>query len=122
MVQMLIEMPEEALAALHKNPESFAKEMRLAAAIKWYELGILSQGRAAGVAALSRAEFIDALGRFRVTRFQYSGEEIIEEATRECMDRECFAGHHTRQGGIPGNANPTPRRIAFARTRGCLVE
>jgi predicted HTH domain antitoxin len=83
MVQMLIEMPEEALAALRKDPESFAKEMRLAAAIKWYELGILSQGRAARVAALSRTEFIDALGRLWVTPFQYSAEEIIEEATRE---------------------------------------
>jgi predicted HTH domain antitoxin len=83
MVHMSIEMPEEALAALRKDPEGFAKEMRLAAAIKWYELGLLSQGRAARVAALSRSEFIDALGRFRVTPFQYSAEEIIEEASRE---------------------------------------
>jgi predicted HTH domain antitoxin len=83
MVQMMIDMPEEALAALRKDPASFAKEMRLAAAVKWYELGLLSQGRAARVAALSRAEFIDALGRFGVTPFQYGAEEILEEANRE---------------------------------------
>jgi len=83
MVQMTIEMPEEALAALRKDPQAFAKEMRLAAAVKWYELGLLSQGRAARVAALSRAEFLDALGRFGVTPFQYGAEEIIEEANRE---------------------------------------
>ncbi|HZU37627.1 MAG TPA: UPF0175 family protein [Gemmataceae bacterium] len=80
---MTIEMPEEALAALRKDPQAFAKEMRLAAAVKWYELGLLSQGRAARVAALSRAEFLDALGRFGVTPFQYGAEEIIEEANRE---------------------------------------
>lgn len=83
MVHMTIDMPEEALAALRKDPASFAKEMRLAAAVKWYELGLLSQGRAARVAALSRAEFLDALGRFGVTPFQYGAEEIIEEANRE---------------------------------------
>ena len=83
MVQMTIDMPEEALAALRKDPASFAKEMRLAAAVKWYELGLLSQGRAARVAALSRAEFLDALGRFGVTPFQYGAEEIIEEVNRE---------------------------------------
>jgi len=83
MVQMTIEMPEEALAALRKDPENFARELRLAAAVKWYELKMLSQERAAKVAGLSRAEFLVALGRFKVSPFQYTAEEIIEEAERE---------------------------------------
>ena len=83
MVQMTIEMPESALAALRKSPEEFAKEMRLAAAVKWYELRQLSQERAASIADLSRAEFIVALGRFGVSTFQYSVDEIMEEADRE---------------------------------------
>ncbi len=83
MVQMTIDMPEEALAALRKDREGFAKEMRLAAAVKWYELRLLSQGRAARVAGLSRAEFLDALGRFGVTPFQYGADEIIEDANRD---------------------------------------
>ncbi len=83
MVQMTIEMPEEALAALRKDPTSFAKELRLAAAVKWYEMCLVSQGRAAEIAGLSRSEFIAALARFGVSPFQYSAEEIIEEARRE---------------------------------------
>jgi len=47
---------------LHKELEDFARELRLAAAVKWYELKMLSQERAAHVAGLSRAEFLDALG------------------------------------------------------------
>ena len=82
MVQMTFEVPELALAALRKSPEEFAKEFRLAAAVKWYELRRLSQERAADIAGLSRAEFIEALGRFSVSPFQYSAEDVVEEADR----------------------------------------
>jgi predicted HTH domain antitoxin len=80
MVHLTLEMPDEALAALRKPPQEFARELCLAAAAKWYELKLLSQERAARVAGLSRAEFLDALGRFGVSPFQYGADEIIEEA------------------------------------------
>jgi predicted HTH domain antitoxin len=79
---MTIEMPEETLAALRKDPESFARELRLAAAVKWYELRLVSQGRAAEIAGMSRSEFVGCLGRFGVSPFQYEASEIVEEATR----------------------------------------
>ncbi len=82
MVQMMIEIPEEALRALHKDPRDFVQELRLAAAVKWYELKILSQERAAHVAGISRTEFLDALGRFGVSPFQYGADEILEEGDR----------------------------------------
>lgn len=47
--------------------DGFVKEMRIAAAVKWYELGRLSQGKAAEVAGLSRSAFIEALSRFKVS-------------------------------------------------------
>ncbi len=83
MVKMKIEMPEGPLATLRQDPSGFIKELRLAAAVKWYEMRLLSQGRAAEVAGISRAEFIHVLGRFGVSPFQSSAEEIIAEATRE---------------------------------------
>jgi predicted HTH domain antitoxin len=83
MVRMTIDMPEGSLSALRKDPQEFASEMRLAAAIKWYEMGKVSQGRAAEIAGLSRAAFVEALARFGVSPFQYSTDEIIEEAERE---------------------------------------
>jgi len=82
MVQMTIEMPEGALASLRKDPEGFMRELRLAAAIKWYELGEISQSRAAEIAGVSRQEFLAALGRYRVSPFQYTPEEAIEEGGR----------------------------------------
>ena len=81
MVQMTIEVPEEALASLRKDAQGFAREMLLAAAVKWFEIGLVSQGRAAEIAGLPRSEFIDALGRFGVSPFQYGADEIVAEAS-----------------------------------------
>ena len=61
--------------ALHTG----AAEMRLAAAVKWYELTLISQEKAAEIAGLSRAEFIDELGRFRVSPFQYNARDVADE-------------------------------------------
>lgn len=78
-----INLPETAFAALRKSPDEFAREMRIAAAVKWYELGELSQGKAAEVAGLTRAEFIDALSRFKVSPLQYTAEELAGELAGE---------------------------------------
>ncbi len=51
--------------------------------IKWYEVGWLSQSKAAEVAGISRSEFLNALARFGVSPFQYTAEEIIAEVSSE---------------------------------------
>jgi len=53
--------------------------MRIAAAVKWYELSMVSQEKAAEIAGLSRAEFISALNRLHVSPLQYSPDELREE-------------------------------------------
>ena len=82
MIQLTIEMPEGALSSLRQDPVNFVRELRLAAAVKWYEMRRVSQGRAAEIAGVSRSEFIAALGQFSVSPFQYETGEIVEEAER----------------------------------------
>jgi len=68
-IQMTIESSAGALASLREDPATFVRELRLAAAVKWYEMKRISQGRAAKIAGLSRSEFIEALDRLGVSRF-----------------------------------------------------
>lgn len=82
-VALKLDMPEGVFSALHKDPAEFTRELRLAAAVKWYELGMVSQEKAAEIAGLSRKDFIFSLGRFSVSPFQYTVEEITEELSRE---------------------------------------
>lgn len=79
-VQMTIELPQGIFSVLRQEPDVFLREMRLAAAVKWYELEQVSQAKAAEIAGISRAEFLDALGRFNVTPFQLTVDELIAEA------------------------------------------
>ena len=78
-VALTIDMPETAFSAIRKSPSEFAAEMRLAAAVKWYEMGLVSQEKAAEIAGISRAGFILGLGRFSVTPFQSTADEIMED-------------------------------------------
>ena len=75
-----IALPDEVFLGMRKSPQEFASELRLAAAVKWYETGMVSQGKAAGISGLSRAEFIAALARFSVSPFQESVDEILQAA------------------------------------------
>ena len=77
-VQIQIELPESVFSALRSNPDRFVQEMRLAAAVKWYEIEMISQAKATEIAGVSRQEFLEALARFNVSPFQVTPEELAE--------------------------------------------
>ena len=78
-IRITLEIPDGALLGIAASPDAFGDEMRLAAAVKWYELGRISQGKAAEIAGKSRSEFLDALGRFGASPFQTTPEELAAE-------------------------------------------
>ncbi len=81
-VRVSMELPEDAFSALRTSPEAFVGQMRLAASVKWYELGLLSQAKAAEVAGVTRFEFLEALSRFKVSPFQTSPDQLAQELGR----------------------------------------
>ena len=78
-VHLSLELPQDVFSALRQEPEEFLREMRLAAAVQWYETQQVSQAKAAEIAGVSRAEFLTALGRVDVSPFQITSEELVSE-------------------------------------------
>ena len=70
MTTVTLELPEDVFSALRCSPEEFCREMRLAAAIHWYEHGEMSQENAARIAGLDRTDFLAAVAREKVDVFQ----------------------------------------------------
>ena len=83
MATITYDMPPGTFSALRLSPKEFAREMRVAACVQWYAQGAISQGKAAEIAGLSRAEFLEELFRRKVPACQVTYEELIEEVEHE---------------------------------------
>jgi predicted HTH domain antitoxin len=79
MTTLTIELPEGILAALRRSPREAEKDVRLAAAIDWYRRGVVSQGKAAEIAGIPRADFIDELAARKIDVFEVDIEELKRE-------------------------------------------
>ena len=74
-----LEIDPSAFSALRLPPAEFAQEMRTAAAVQWYAQGVVSQGKAAELAGLTRADFLGELYRRQVPACQVTVEEMVDE-------------------------------------------
>ena len=77
---LTIKYSEDVLLSLKETREEFEEEARYLLALKLYELGKISSGKAAKMAGLSRVEFLMRLKKYKVSPFQMDLEEILEEA------------------------------------------
>jgi predicted HTH domain antitoxin len=58
MTQVNIELPEAVCTVLHCAPEALSRELRLAAAVHWYQQGRIPQEWAATIAGVDRTDFL----------------------------------------------------------------
>ncbi|MCC6446396.1 MAG: UPF0175 family protein [Armatimonadetes bacterium] len=80
MKELTLPDPDDLPEAVRYTPEEMAAQLRLMAALKMFEPDKLSSGKAAELAGLSRVEFLELCGRYRVSAFNYPPEEIAAVA------------------------------------------
>ena len=79
MATLTIDLPDDVYSALRRSPREVQGDVRLAAAIDWHRRGMISQGRAAELAGIPRADFIDALAARGMEVFAVDAEELEAE-------------------------------------------
>jgi predicted HTH domain antitoxin len=70
------DLPDSMLSSLRQAPDELSACLRLMAAAKLYEVGQLSQERAAELSGRSRQDFLLALSRLGVSPFQGVDEDL----------------------------------------------
>jgi predicted HTH domain antitoxin len=81
--ELKIKYPKGFEFAVHMTKDEMEQHIRLMAALKMFELGKVSSGKAAELAGMQRVEFLEACGKYHVSIFNYPAEELEQELKRD---------------------------------------
>ena len=81
--ELKIRCPTGFEFAVHMTRDELEHHIRLMAALKMFELGKVSSGKAAELAGMSRIDFLETCGRYRISVYNYSPNEVKEELRRD---------------------------------------
>ena len=74
-----IDCGSELAVALGRRVSEVEKELRLASAMKLFDMGRISSGLASRLAGMSRVEFLLLCGQYEVSIFQQDEQELVSD-------------------------------------------
>ena len=74
--ELKIKYPSGFEQAVHMTKGEMEQHIRLMAALKMFELGKISSGKAAELAGMSRIDFLETCARYNVSVFNYAPDEV----------------------------------------------
>lgn len=78
-MQIVVDVPNSYLDALHSGPQDFAQEAKLAMAAKLFEMKRLSSGMAASLIGMDRMTFLGQLHRLGVPMIDLDADELAQD-------------------------------------------
>jgi len=90
--ELKIKYPRGFELAVQMTKNEMEQHIRLMAALKMFELGKISSGNAAQLAGMSRVEFFETCGRYRVSVFNYPPDQVEEELKQDLENAMKMSG------------------------------
>ena len=91
-MELVVQIPQSMPDAMQRTPEEFARDAKMAMAVKFCELKRLSSGMAAQLTGVLRVEFLLELHRYGVPAIDLSADEIASDAAN-AWPRGCRQHH-----------------------------
>jgi len=81
--ELKMKYPSGFELAVHMTKVELEYHIRLMAALKMFELGKISSGRAAELAGMTRVEFLETCGKYDVSIFNYPPEDLEQQLKKD---------------------------------------
>lgn len=78
-MRITLDVPEDSLSITREAPADFARSLRIAAAVKWYEIGRISQSKAAELIGCDRVKLFEHLRDYGVPYIQQGVADLDAE-------------------------------------------
>lgn len=77
--RMELPIAEDIVIALNEKPSQIMEEIKIFAAMKFFETGKLSLGKSAKLAGMKKTDFVQLISKSKISAYNYPAEELADD-------------------------------------------